>query len=98
MQSENQRVGTASIYAVVDQTYVNNKITTPAGRRGAPRSPTLQRVDGVWKIADVTVLEGATPGQRREPLGLGGVHGARVSSARPAPGARAPAGRRGGLP
>ena len=29
VQSENQGAGTASVYAVVDQTYVNNKITSP---------------------------------------------------------------------
>ena len=52
VQSENQGAGTASVYAVVDQTYVNNKITSPqadvvrldrrpaAGRTGSGRSPT----------------------------------------------------------
>jgi hypothetical protein len=29
VQSENQGAGTASVYAVVDQTYVNDKITSP---------------------------------------------------------------------
>ncbi len=60
VQSENQGAGTASVYAVVDQTYVNNKITSPQAdvvRLVAD----LQRVGGVWKISDVTVLEGATP-------------------------------------
>ena len=60
VQSENQAAGTASIYAVVDQTYVNDKIATPQAdvvRLVAD----LQRVGGVWKISDVTVLEGATP-------------------------------------
>jgi hypothetical protein len=60
VQSENQGAGTASVYAVVDQTYVNNKITSPQAdvvRLVAD----LSRVNGVWKISDVTVLEGATP-------------------------------------
>jgi hypothetical protein len=60
VQSENQAAGTAAIYAVVDQTYVNNKITTPQAdvvRLVAD----LQRVGGTWKISNVTVLEGATP-------------------------------------
>jgi hypothetical protein len=60
VQSENQGAGTASVYAVVDQTYVNNKITSPQAdvvRLVAD----LKQVNGVWKISDVTVLEGATP-------------------------------------
>jgi hypothetical protein len=60
VQSENQGAGTASVYAVVDQTYVNNKITTPQAdvvRLVAD----LKQVNGVWKISDVTVLEGANP-------------------------------------
>ncbi len=60
VQSENQSAGTASVYAVVDQTYVNNKITSPQAdvvRLVAD----LKQVNGVWKISDVTVLEGATP-------------------------------------
>ena len=59
VQSENQGAGTASVYAVVDQTYVNNKITSPQAdvvRLVAD----LKQVNGVWKISDVTVLEGAT--------------------------------------
>ena len=60
IQSENQGAGTASVYAVVDQTYVNNKITSPQAdvvRLVAD----LTQVDGVWKISNVTVLEGANP-------------------------------------
>ena len=69
VQSENQGAGTASVYAVVDQTYVNNKITSPqadvvrldrrppAGRR---RVEDLQR-DGAG---------GCHPRQRRQRLGL----------------------------
>jgi hypothetical protein len=60
IQSENQRAGTASVFAVVDQTYVNNKITSP--RPDVVRLVAdLKQVNGVWKISDVTVLEGATP-------------------------------------
>ena len=52
--------GTASIYAVIDQTYVNNKISTP--QTDVVRlTAELQQVGGVWKISSVTVLEGATP-------------------------------------
>jgi hypothetical protein len=60
VQSENQGAGTASVYAVVDQTYVNNKITSPQAdvvRLVAD----LKVVNGVWKISEVTVLEGANP-------------------------------------
>ncbi len=61
VESENQAAGTASIYAVVDQTYVNNKFTTPQADV-VRLTANLRQVGGVWKIADVTVLEGATPG------------------------------------
>jgi hypothetical protein len=50
----------ASVYAVVDQVYVNNKISTP-------QSDVLRILVNLatsgssWKISDVTVLEGATP-------------------------------------
>ena len=70
VQSENQGAGTASVYAVVDQTYVNNKITSPQAdvvRLVAD----LQQVDGVWKISDVTVLEGATPASTGSASGSG---------------------------
>ena len=71
MQSENQGAGTASVYAVVDQTYVNNKITTPQADV-VRLIADLQRVDGVWKISDVTVLEGATPGSTGSASGSAG--------------------------
>jgi hypothetical protein len=71
VQSENQASGSASIYAVVDQTYVNNKITTPQADV-VRLVATLQRVGGVWKIAGVTVLEGATPGSVGSPSGSAG--------------------------
>ena len=60
VQNQNQGTGTASIYAVVDQTYVNNKITTPQADV-IRLTADLQRVDGAWRISDVTVLEGVTP-------------------------------------
>jgi hypothetical protein len=71
VQSENQAAGTASVYAVVDQTYVNNKITSPQAdvvRLVAD----LKQVNGVWKISDVTVLEGATPASAGSASGSAG--------------------------
>jgi hypothetical protein len=50
----------AAVYGVVDQVYVNNKITTP--QTDVLRVVVnLQKVGSAWKISDVTVLEGATP-------------------------------------
>ena len=69
MQTENQAAGTASVYAVVDQTYVNNKITTPQADV-VRLIADLQQVNGVWKISNVTVLEGATPASAGQRLGL----------------------------
>jgi hypothetical protein len=60
VQSEGNPPGTASIYAVIDQTYVNNKISTPQSDV-VRLIADLQQVGGVWKISSVTVLEGATP-------------------------------------
>jgi len=58
VQSDNGQE--ASIYAVVDQVYVNNKITTP--QSDVLRIVVdLQKVGSSWKIADVTTLEGASP-------------------------------------
>ena len=71
VQSENQAAGTASIYAVVDQTYVNNKIASPQAdvvRLVAD----LQQVGGVWRISNVTVLEGATPASQGSASGSSG--------------------------
>lgn len=71
IQSENQGAGTASVYAVVDQTYVNNKITSPQAdvvRLVAD----LKQVNGIWKISDVTVLEGATPASTGSASGSAG--------------------------
>jgi hypothetical protein len=61
----------ATLYAVVDQTYVNNKITTP--QADVVRLViNLANVGGTWKISDVTVLEGATPGSAGSPSGSTG--------------------------
>ena len=51
----------ASVYAVVDQLYVNDKIASP-------QTDTLrivvsmEQVSGTWKVADVTVLQGPSLG------------------------------------
>jgi hypothetical protein len=66
VQSENEAAGTASVYAVVDQTYVNNKINTPQADV-VRLTADMQRVNGVWKISNVTVLEGATPSSTGTP-------------------------------
>jgi hypothetical protein len=71
VQQENQAAGTASIYAVVDQTYVNNKISTPQADV-VRLTADLQQAGGVWKISNVTVLEGATPGSVGSPSGSSG--------------------------
>ncbi|HEY5384702.1 MAG TPA: hypothetical protein VIJ56_05655 [Acidimicrobiales bacterium] len=71
VQSENQGAGTASVYAVVDQTYVNNKITSPQADV-VRLVAALKQVNGVWKISDVTVLEGATPASAGSASGSAG--------------------------
>lgn len=49
--------GSASVYAVVDQLYVNNKITSP--QTDVLRIVVnLGQVGGTWKVSDVTVLQG----------------------------------------
>jgi hypothetical protein len=71
VESENAAQTSASVYAVVDQTYVNNKISTPQAdvvRLVAD----LEKVGGVWKISNVTVLEGATPGSAGSASGSAG--------------------------
>ena len=61
VQQEGNPPGTASIYAVVDQTYANNK-STSLGSDVVRLTADLQQVSGgTWKISNVTVLEGATP-------------------------------------
>jgi hypothetical protein len=71
VQQENQAAGTASIYAVVDQTYVNNKISALLADV-VRLTADLQQAGGVWKISNVTVLEGATPGSVGSPSGSSG--------------------------
>jgi hypothetical protein len=61
VQQEGDPAGTASIYAVIDQTYANNKLTSVQSDV-VRLTADLQKVNGVWKISSVTVLEGATPG------------------------------------
>jgi hypothetical protein len=57
---QSETANAATLYAVIDQTYVNNKITTP--QADVVRMViNLANVGGIWKISDVTVLEGATP-------------------------------------
>ncbi len=69
VQSDNGSTG--SVYAVVDQVFANNKITTP--QSDVLRVlVSLQKVQSTWKISDVTVLEGATPGSTGSPSGSAG--------------------------
>jgi hypothetical protein len=71
VQSENDAQTTASVYAVIDQVYVNNKI-------GAPQSDVvrlivdLTKVGSAWKISNVSVLEGATPASTGSASGSAG--------------------------
>lgn len=52
--------GQATVYGVVDQLYVNDKITAP--RTDVLRIVlTMADVRGRWKVADVTVLQGPSP-------------------------------------
>lgn len=71
VQQEGNPAGTASIYAVVDQTYANNKITTPQSDV-VRLIVDFRQVNGVWKISNVTVLEGATPGSASSASGSAG--------------------------
>jgi hypothetical protein len=71
VQTENQNVGTASVYAVVDQTYVNNKISAPQADV-VRLIADLKQVNGVWKISGVTVLEGASPASASSASGSSG--------------------------
>jgi hypothetical protein len=61
----------AAVYGVIDQVYVNNKISTP--QSDVLRVVVnLQKVGADWKISDVTVLEGATPASTGSPSGSAG--------------------------
>ncbi len=60
-----------SVYVVDDQVYANNKITTP--QSDVLRVVVdLAKVGTVWKISDVTVLEGATPASTGSASGSAG--------------------------
>jgi hypothetical protein len=71
VQKEDASQTTAEVYAVVDQAYVNNKIT-------APQSDVvrlildLQKVGPSWKISNVSVLEGPSPASVGTPSGSAG--------------------------
>lgn len=53
--------GNAAVYAVVDQLYVNDKLTSP--QTDVLRIVVdLSQVSGRWKVADVTVLQGPSLG------------------------------------
>jgi hypothetical protein len=61
----------ASVYGVVDQLYVNSKITTP--QADVLRIVVnLTKVGSTWKISNVTVLEGATPASEGTASGSAG--------------------------
>jgi hypothetical protein len=69
VQSASARQG--SVYVVDDQVYANNKITTP--QSDVLRVVVdLAKVGTVWKISDVTVLEGATPASTGSASGSAG--------------------------
>jgi hypothetical protein len=59
------------VYAVVDQTFVNDKITSPQADVVRPIAD-LQPVGRVSKISDVTVLEGANPASAGSASGSSG--------------------------
>jgi len=68
---QNDNGNQATVYAVIDQVYVNNKISTP--QADVLRVVVnLQQVGGIWKISDVTTLEGATPGSSGSASGSAG--------------------------
>lgn len=53
--------GQAAVYAVVDQLYVNDKLTSP--QTDVLRIVVdMSQVGGAWKVADVTVLQGPSLG------------------------------------
>jgi hypothetical protein len=63
--------GSASVYGVIDQVYVNNKISTPQSDVLRVLVD-LQMVGGTWKISDVTTLEGASPASTGSASGSSG--------------------------
>ena len=79
VQQEGNPAGTASVYAVVDQTYANNK-STSLGSDVVRLTADLQQLNGTWKISNVTVLEGATPASATGNSGSGSGSGSSGSS------------------
>ncbi len=71
VQQEGNPAGTASVYAVVDQTYASNK-STSLGSDVVRLTADLKQVNGTWKISNVTVLEGATPASAGSASGSSG--------------------------
>jgi hypothetical protein len=68
---QSETATTATVYAVVDQTYVNNKFNSP--QADVVRLVVdLQLVGSTWKISNVTVLEGATPASAGSASGSAG--------------------------
>lgn len=58
--------GQAAVYSVVDQLYVNDKLTSP--QTDVLRIVVdLSQMSGRWKVADVTVLQGPTLGSATSP-------------------------------
>jgi hypothetical protein len=55
--TEDLHGSTASVYAVVDQTIINNKFKTPEPDE-LRLDLTLQHTDAVWRVSEVTVLQG----------------------------------------
>jgi Mce-associated membrane protein len=49
-------LGTASVYAVVDQTIINNKFKTPEADE-LRVEVTLVKVQGAWRVSELTVLQ-----------------------------------------
>ncbi len=68
---QSESASSASVYAVVDQEYANNKITTP-GSDVVRILVYLSKVGSTWKISNVTVLEGASPASAGTPSGSAG--------------------------
>ncbi len=68
---QSESADAATLYAVVDQTYVNNKIATPQADV-VRLVMNLQNLGGTWKISNVTVLEGASPASEGSASGSAG--------------------------
>jgi hypothetical protein len=68
---QSESANAATLYAVVDQNYVNNKIATPQADV-VRLVMNLENLGGTWKISNVTVLEGATPASQGTASGSAG--------------------------